>query len=186
MADAVWDVKGALNLEPLKKAAKSSADILTGYPDALMHPARQFNEDQLKILRRHAPGWIGQGPKAAMDIARKLTYGDSDTPARPFLEEGILADKDEISDLAAAFFKGAVDGMNNDNAAEAVGAACVGAVKEFMLQTNTYRESAPNSWLTIAVKSRSQQGSYKLSDQPLVDTGLLAQLTTFVVKRGWT
>lgn len=184
MAGAVFDVKGSLNLDPLKKASKSSADILTGYPDGLVHPARNYNEDQLKILRRHAPGWINQGPKAAMDIAKKLTYGDVDTPARPFLEEGILADKDNISELAKAFFKGAVEGVDNSNAAEAVGAACVGAIKEFMLETNTYRESAPNSWLTIEVKSRSQQGSFRLSDKPLVDTGILAQMTTFVVKRG--
>lgn len=172
-----------LNLAPVKRLIGSSTDVLVGFPDKLVHPSPHWNDDQKAILERHAPAWLQEGAKPTMDIAKKLTYGDGDTPARPFLEEGILLEKDQIGQLAGLVFKGKIDGVNEANALKALGAAAAGAVKKFIYVDNPYRTEAPNSWLTIAVKSRSQKGSVKQSDTPLLNTGVMANQVTYVVRK---
>jgi hypothetical protein len=117
------------------------------------------------------------------NLAKKHTYGDSSTPARPFLEEGIELGKDEIGPAAGAYFKARVDGGDGASFLKVIGALCVGNVKKFIL-SDFYKRAVPNSWLTIAVKSRSQKGTYKLSDQPLVDTGQMMNSTLYVIRKG--
>jgi len=181
--ELAFDINSSLDLSKIKGVLGPSTDVLTGYTNQQPHSKKVWNEDQLKILRRHAPGWIETRQYNMPDLARKNTYGDESTPARPFLEEGIESEKDDIAQAVAPFFRAKVEGKDTLNPLKVIGALCVGAVKSFIL-SDVYKSSKPNSWLTIALKSRSQKGRYLPSDQPLVDTGEMLNATTYVIKKG--
>lgn len=177
------DIGSDVDTSRIEALLGPSTDILTGYTDGMPHAKREWNEDQLKILRRHAPDWIDKPTPDMVALAKKNTYGDSETPARPFIEEGIEADRQEIGVVSGEFFRAKVEGRDGGNALKVIGTMCVAAVKKFIL-SDYYKRSVPNSWLTIAVKSRSQKGAVKLSDQPLVDTGQMLNATTYVIRKG--
>lgn len=167
----------------LKAFLGPSTDILTGYTEGMPHAKREWNEDQLEILRRHAPEWIDKPAPDMVALAKKNTYGDSSTPARPFLEEGIDLARPEIAVAVEQYFKAKVEDRDRQNVLKVIGALCVGGVKRFILSDH-YRREKPNSWLTIAVKSASQQGKTLKSDQPLVDTGQMMNSTVYVIRQG--
>lgn len=181
--DVGFDIKGEINQKKLEAFLGPSTDILTGYTEGMPHAKREWNEDQLKILRRHAPEWIDKPAPDMVSLAKKHTYGDSSTPARPFLEEGIELAKDELGPLAGTYFKTRVEGNDPKNVLKVMGAMCVGGVKKFILSDH-YKREKPNSWLTIAVKSASQKGKTLKSDQPLVDTGQMMNSTVYVIRTG--
>ena len=178
-----FDIHGSLDLDKIKRVLGPSTDVLTGYTNQQPHAKKVWNEDQLKILQRHAPAWINTRQYNMPELARKNTYGDQNTPARPFLEEGINEQKDAIGQAVAPFFAAKVEGGDVTNPLKVIGALCVGAVKEFILSAY-YKGVKPNSWLTIAVKSRSQKRRVLTSDQPLVDTGEMMNATTYVIMKG--
>lgn len=181
--DVGFDIKGQIDQKKLEAFLGPSTDILTGYTEGMPHAKREWNEDQLEILRRHAPEWIDKPAPDMVALAKKHTYGDSSTPARPFLEEGVELAKDELGPMAGVYFKTRVEGGNPTNILKAMGAMCVGGVKRF-IRSDFYKREKPNSWLTIQVKSRSQKGTFKLSDKPLDDTGQMVNETLYVIRQG--
>lgn len=152
--------KSTLNLKPIQDLISPGDDILIGYPEG----------------RMHAGGGI------AMDeLARTLTYGTADIPARPFLEEGILTKKNELGQLIQEHYTKRVEGKDKRPTLKRIGAEAVSAVQEFV-RGDYYKQTVPNSPETIDRKSRRQKGKFLLSDKPLIDTGDMVNSTVFVVK----
>jgi len=178
-----FDVKGEIDTSKLKDMLGPSTDVLTGYTEGMPHAAPTWNEDQLRILRRHAPEWIDKPTPDMPELAKKLTNGNSNTPTQPFLEEGLAMGKDDIEPMVRRFFSVKIEGKDTANPLKAIGTICVGSVKKFIL-SDFYKKVAPNSWLTIKVKSASQQGKTLNSDQPLVHTGQMMNATTYVIRKG--
>jgi len=152
--------KSTLNLKPIQDLIYPGEDILIGYPEG----------------RVHAGGGI-----ATDELARTLTYGTADIPARPFLEEGILTKKNEIGVLIQEHYTKRVEGKDKRPTLKRICAEAVSAVQDFV-RSDYYKETVPNAPATIDRKSRRQKGKYLLSDKPLIDTGDMLNATTFVVK----
>ena len=136
-------------------------------------------------------GFVAGMPHANADediaeLAKKLSFGDSKIPARPFLEEGMNEGIDQIKTAIGQHLKGLMDApktgsMSGFNAAissdrrkkglNKIGAIAVGAIKKFVYG-DYYRENVPNAEMTIELKG---------SDKPLIDTGQMINSLTYVV-----
>lgn len=162
MAGIAWGVKGQIDLDKLKRMLGPSDDVLTGYVEGMPHPEADMNMDEL---------------------ARTLSNGSAEMPARPFLEEGILEEKAGLTPMIEDHYRKRVAGGPTRVTLQAIGAFCVGAVKKFVFG-DYYRSTVPNAPSTIDRKSRRQKGKYLLSDKPLIDRGLMINATTFVVRKG--
>lgn len=152
--------KSTVNLKPIQDLISPGDDILIGYPEGRPHAGGGINNDEL---------------------ARKLTYGDADTPARPVLEEGILTKKNELGQLIQEHYTKRVEGHDKRPSLKRIGAEAVSAVQEFV-RSDYYKETVPNAPATIDRKSRRQKGKYLLSDKPWIDIGDLINATTYVIK----
>ncbi|ADX42550.1 hypothetical protein [Tetrasphaera phage TJE1] len=151
-----------LNLAPIQALVTRGDDVLVGYPEGMPHPNSDLDID---------------------DLARTQTYGDENIPARPFLEEGILTQKNELGSLIRDHYAKRVEGRDKRPGLKRIGAQAVSAVQEFV-RGDYYRETVPNAESTIDRKSRKQKGQYLLSDTPLIDDAIMINATTYVVKEG--
>lgn len=156
------DIKSTVDLSKIQAFIGPGDDVLIGYPEGRPHPGSTLSMDEL---------------------ARTQTYGDSEIPARPFLEEGILEKKNEVSQMVREHYEGRVEGKDKKPTLARIGAFCVGAVKEFVFG-DFYKQSIPNAESTIYRKSRRQKGKVLLSDKPLIDSGDMINATTYVVVKG--
>lgn len=151
---------------------KAACNILVGFPSGEQHvPTFHKNEDG------EYRGYNGENiedvkPIETAELAKQLSYGTSEFPARPFLEEGIESKKTELSEALKIEAKKAIDGGSANW--EKVGTMAVGAVQEFV-RGDYYKSTKPNSKKTI---------EYKGSDKPLIDGGNLIQSLHFVVTDG--
>ena len=171
-----FDIKGKLDSEKVKKLMGPSTDVLTGYLDNQPdHPARSWNAKQLELVQRYRPWWLPAKAISMVDLAKKMTYGSADKPARPFLEEGIGFDMNAVNMEVGKHYKAVNEGQKDRaQSLKALGAFLVGQVVEFM-SSDVYKSSSPNSAITQEIKG---------SDQPLIDTGLLRQSIHSEVRSG--
>jgi hypothetical protein len=101
-----------------------------------------------------------------------LSFGTSEIPARPFLDQGIESKEKELTEALKSEAKKVIDGgQANWNK---VGTMAVGAVQEFV-RGDYYRTNVPNSQKTI---------DYKGGDKPLIDGANLIGDLKFVVQTG--
>jgi hypothetical protein len=106
------------------------------------------------------------------ELAKMLSFGTAEIPARPFLEDGIASKKEEIKNALQEEAKKVLDGgQANWNK---VGTMAVGAVQEFV-RGDYYKTNIPNGPKTI---------KYKGSDKPLIDGANLINDLKFVVQSG--
>lgn len=134
--------------------------ILVGYPSGRIHveDARleKGNSEQIETS----------------ELAKQLFYGTATIPARPFLEDAIRENKDEIAETLKS------EAQKEFNGGQAnwskVGSMVVGKVQE-LVRSDYYKNSIPNSPKTIALKG---------SDKPLINTADLINSTTFIVDKG--
>lgn len=111
------------------------------------------------------------------EMAKTLSEGSGDFPARPFLEEGILSKKEHIRNLIREEQKKFyATGKANYSK---IGTEAVKAIQDFV-RGDYYKENAPNSKKTIEDKSKGK----KMSDKPLIDTGELIKSIHFIVVSG--
>jgi hypothetical protein len=155
-----------------KLARKAAVNILVGFPSGEMHvPTIHKNEDgEYKTYHGGEVGEVEEIENA--ELAKMLSFGTSEIPARPFLDQGIESRQNELQEALRTEAKKVIDGgQANWNK---VGTMAVGAVQEFV-RSDYYRTNVPNSKKTI---------DYKGSDKPLIDGANLIQSLQFVVQNG--
>ena len=155
-----------------KLARKAAVNILVGFPSGEMHvPTIHKNEDgEYKTYHGGEVGEVEEIENA--ELAKMLSFGTSEIPARPFLDQGIESRQNELQEALRTEAKKVIDGgQANWNK---VGTMAVGAVQEFV-RSDYYRTNVPNSKKTI---------DYKGSDKPLIDGANLIQSLHFVVQNG--
>ncbi len=140
-------------------ALKSNVEILVGFPSGLMHTSVDKKTGESKT-------------EETAELAKRLSFGDAITPARPFLDDGIESKKETLM----AEFKEQASKVQNDEKAnwDKVGTMAVGAIQEFV-RGDYYRSNVPNAPETIKQKG---------SDHPLIDTAAMLNATTFIVQDG--
>lgn len=153
-------------------ARKAAANILVGFPSGMQH-VPTFHKNAEGEYRTYEGDSIENAePVETAELAKQLSYGTSEIPARPFLEEGIRSKQTELVKALENEAKKVMDGgQANWNK---VGTMAVGAVQEFV-RGDYYKTNVPNSQKTI---------DYKGSDKPLIDGGNLIQSLQFVVQDG--
>lgn len=156
-----FEFKDTIDYKKLTPFLEGGKDVLVGYPEGRPHQGGGPDQDEL---------------------ARTLTYGDDKIPPRPFLEEGIMEQKNELNLLIKTHYEKKVAGGEEKNTLARIGAFCVGAVKEFVFG-DYYRRAVPNAPSTIRRKSKKKGGQTLVSDKPLIDTGDMINSTTYVVRK---
>ena len=157
-------------------ANKANASVLVGFPAGRQHVETLHHEKRSSNGREYGDykGYNGEDPSThqpvdTAELARQLHFGTATIPARPFLEEGILSQKDKIAQAIGEQVKNALEGRANWGK---VGAIAVGAIQEFV-RSDHYRNTVPNSQKTI---------DYKGSDTPLIDGGDLVGAIEWIVE----
>lgn len=130
-----------------------NARVLVGYPSGLTHTDKEGNAEE------------------TAELAKKLHFGTSEIPARPFLEDALESKQEELLKEIKTQAANAKKGEANWGK---VGAKAMGAVQDFV-RSEYYRSNVPNSPMTIEKKG---------SDMPLIDTGNLVNSTTFLIEEG--
>ena len=153
-------------------ARKAAANILVGFPSGRQH-VPTFHKDENGKYRTYDGKNIEEAePIETAELAKMLSFGTTEIPARPFLEEGIASKKEEIKNALQNEAKKVLDGgQANWNK---VGTMAVGAVQEFV-RGDYYKSTKPNS-------KKTQE--YKGSDKPLIDGADLINSLVFVVNGG--
>lgn len=143
-------------------SANASAVVLVGYPSGKQHTAGSRAQRQ------------GETVELA-DLAKRLSVGDSAIPPRPFIEDGLRENSDALEKCVKEQVNAAKNGKANWNK---VGTLAVGSVQQ-IVRSDYYKSTAPNSPVTIAMKSVGES----VSDTPLIDTGDLINSLEFVVEK---
>lgn len=155
-----------------KAVKKAAATILVGFPSGEDHVPTIHKNKEGEYQGYNGESVADIKPIETAELAKQLSYGTAEIPARPFLEEGIESRKKEIVTAMKQEAKKAIEGGSaNWNK---VGTMAVGAVQEFV-RGDYYKTNVPNSKRTI---------EYKGSDKPLIDGGNLIQSLQFVVQNG--
>jgi hypothetical protein len=155
-----------------KLARKAAVNILVGFPSGEMHTPTFHKNENGEYKTYDGKDVKDAEPIENAELAKMLSFGTSDIPARPFLEQGIESKKVELKKAFQEEAKKVIDGAQaNWNK---VGTMAVGAVQEFV-RGDYYRTNVPNGPKTI---------KYKGSDKPLIDGANLINDTKFVVQSG--
>ena len=170
MLSLKMSMASTVDFSELRKAAESaSADIYVGFLSGRKHVETKHKNKDGKYKDID-----GKDPKYAnletADLARMLHFGAANIPARPFLEDGILSKKKEITKAMETETKKAREGGTPNW--DKVGTMAVGAVEE-LVRSDYFKSRVPNSPKTI---------KYKGSDTPLIDGGDLIGSLTYVVE----
>lgn len=123
------------------------------------------------------------------DIARDLSFGTAEIPARPFLEEGILSVQQELTAAIEQRYRNIVEAKDWETQSQRdpkglkkIAVIAVGGVKN-LVYSEHYKNEVPNAWSTIYRKSKkNKKGEITgLSDKPLIDTGQMINSVTYVI-----
>lgn len=105
------------------------------------------------------------------ELAEWLHRGTANIPARPFFDDAVIANKDDIKAMCEKQVSAAERGGQPNW--HQVGTYLIGAVQEYV-RSDAYKSSAPNSPETIARKG---------SDTPLIDGGDLVNSLAYNVEK---
>jgi hypothetical protein len=153
-------------------ARKAAANILVGFPSGDMHTPTFHKNEQGEYKTYDGKNVEEAEPIENAELAKMLSFGTAEIPARPFLEDGIASKKEEIKNALQEEAKKVLNGgQANWNE---VGTLAVGAVQEFV-RGDYYKTNIPNGPKTI---------KYKGSDKPLIDGANLINDLKFVVQSG--
>ena len=160
-------LQSTVNFQKIKNLLRDSeARILVGMPSGQMHVETIHETDENGARKTSSV----TSDVELSDLARELHFGSNRTPARPFLTDGIGANKKELSEALAKEAQKIImgTGANWDK----IGTMAVGAVQE-LVRSDFYKERKPNSKKTIEIKG---------SNTPLIDGGNLMNSLTYVVE----
>jgi len=154
---------------------KATAQVLVGYLSGKQH-VPTLHGKEVKNGKASYKGYNGEEnpqdikPKELAELAKELTFGSATIPARPFIEEGLLSKKEELSKE----IKTQLDLIKDEKTPNwnKVGTKAVAAVQEFV-RGDYYKSTIPNSQATI---------DYKGSDTPLIDGGDLINSLEYVIE----
>lgn len=153
-------------------ARKAAANILVGFPSGRQHVPTFHKNDKGEYKTYDGKNIEEAEPIETAELAKMLSYGTSEIPARPFLEDGIESKKKELTEAMRQEAKKVIDGgQANWNK---VGTMAVGAINEFV-RGDHYKSTKPNS-------KKTQE--YKGSDKPLIDGADLINSLVYVVNGG--
>ena len=142
------------NMAKVKRAMEEAQiEILVGYPSGMTHieTTHKVNPETGEPVTGTRDG----GDLA--ELAEKLHYGTADIPSRPFLEDGLNENQDNLRKaLAKELDKLKETGRAN---LDKIGVMAVSGIQE-LVKNGYYRGSVPNAPLTVYLKG---------SDTPLVD-----------------
>jgi hypothetical protein len=123
------------------------------------------------------------------DLARTLSFGSANIPARPFLEEGINSVQPELKAAIEEHYRNIVNAKDwetqskrDPKGLKKIAVIAVGGVKKLVLSDH-YKSTVPNAESTIYQKSKkNKKGEITgLSDKPLIDTGQMINSVTYVI-----
>lgn len=127
--------------------------VLVGYPSGLTHieTTHHINPE----TGERTTGTQAGGDLA--ELAEKLHFGTAEIPSRPFLEDGLNLNQDELRKA----LKKELEKLKETGKAnlDKVGTMAVGKVQE-LVRSGYYKDKVPNAPLTIMLKG---------SDTPLID-----------------
>lgn len=168
MSDFSARVHNTVDYQKIQKFVREAkAKVLVGFPAGRMHIETQHDLTNKGIRRTSSV----QGSVENAELAKKLYFGSAEIPARPFLRDGLLVEKESITKAIKKEATKALAGSEvNWNK---IGAMAVGAVQG-LVRSDFYKRSVPNSKETIQRKG---------SDTPLIDGGDLMGSLTFVVDK---
>lgn len=141
-------------MEKVKRAIENAdIEVLVGYPSGLTHI-----ETTHKVNPKTGERTTGTRDGGDLaELAEKLHYGTADIPARPFLEDGLNENQDELRKaLAKELDKLKETGRAN---LDKIGVMAVSGIQE-LVRSGYYKGEAPNAPLTVYLKG---------SDTPLID-----------------
>ena len=142
------------NMAKVKRAMEEAKiEILVGYPSGMTHieTTHKVNPE----TGERVTGTRDGGDLA--ELAEKLHYGTADIPSRPFLEDGLNENQDELRKaLAKELDKLKETGRAN---LDKIGVMAVSGIQE-LVKSGYYKGEAPNAPLTVYLKG---------SDTPLID-----------------
>ena len=144
--------------ELIKFSSNINSKVLIGYPSGKQHTAGSNAQSDSETVE-------------LAELAKRLSFGDSSLPPRPFIENGLQSANEQLKQSV----KKQVDNIQAGHGGNwgEVGTLAVGAVQA-LVRSDFYKSTAPNSPETIESKK---------SDTPLIDTGDLINSLTFVVER---
>ena len=153
----------------------ATAQVLVGYLSGKQHTPT-IHGRQVENGKATYKGYNGEEnpqdikPMELAELAKVLTFGSATIPARPFIEEGLLSKKGELSKE----IKKQLDLIKDDKTPNwnKVGTKAVAAVQEFV-RGDYYKSTIPNSQTTI---------DYKGSDTPLIDGADLINSLEYVIE----
>lgn len=158
--------------------ADIDTEVLVGFMAGRQHVPTLHKADTEKPNEKRRGKYVGidgrddsQNEPAieTAELAKILTFGSANIPPRPFIEEGLLSEKEELLKEAEKQTDNARKGQANW---AKLGTKAVGAVQKFV-RSDYYKTNVPNSRHTI---------EFKGSDTPLIDGGDLINSLEFVVE----
>lgn len=149
---------------------KAACNILVGFPSGEEHVPTLHKNENGEYKGYHGENVEDIQPVTTEELARTLSYGNSEIPARPFLDDGIESKSKELAEALKEEAKKAVNG-GSPNWSK-VGSMAVGAIDEFV-RSDHYKQTIPNSKKTV---------DYKGSDTPLIDGANLIQSLHYIVQ----
>ena len=151
-----------------KAAAGLGVEIKVGFLSGRQHvPTRH---DAKKAKKGEGGKNATPVPMETCELARVLHYGSANIPGRPFLEEAINENEEEIYKAIKSEVDKAVSGQKPNW--DKIGTLAVGKVQE-LVRSDWYKTRTPNSKATISRKG---------SDTPLIDGGDLIGSLEYVVE----
>lgn len=115
---------------------------------------------------------------SASELARVLNFGDGGfIPARPFMSIDFpenLKSSGELKELVRFFIESLVESISKKKVLDSMGEYLAKSLKKFILSNPYSGSSLGNAPSTIRKKKK---------DHPLVDTGELASMATYVVSK---
>ena len=151
-----------------KAAAGLGVEIKVGFLSGRQHvPTRH---DKTKPKKGEGGKNATPIPMETCDLARVLHYGYGNIPARPFLEDAIHENEEEIYKAIKSEVDKAFSGQKPNW--DKIGTMAVGKVQE-LVRSDWYKTRTPNAKATISRKG---------SDTPLIDGGDLMGSLEYVVE----
>lgn len=151
-----------------KKLRPKNQEILIGWPEGMPHS--ESSEDISEIARKLS---FGAGPQTWTKTlgGETKTFHVSHVEARPILEDGMMAGKEEINGRIRKYYEAVTNGENGKSLLHSIAVTAIGTVQRFA-RMGVYKGSKPNS---------PEWSEFKKGAPPWIDTGQVINSLTYVI-----
>lgn len=147
---------------------KVSVKGFQGAKASLLKAIKDFDPSVAVLVGVHEDAGSHAGGMSNAQLGAALHFGAGSSPARPWLDAGVLTGADDYSNVIKDEIK---SGGSLDKAMNMVGVMATANAKQFMVDL----KSPPNTAATIKAKG---------SSNPLIDTGQLMQSISYKTTSG--